>query len=521
MTPKERQIRKLLRDDFRHYARKCLRVKAKEGQIVPLILNSAQEYLHDRLETQLRETGMVRAMVLKGRQQGISTYTEGRFYWKVTHRKGVRAFILTHEDNATANLFEMTERYHNNCPAIVRPSTTTANAKELYFDKLDSGYKVGTAGTKAVGRSNTIQYFHGSEAAFWPHADSHFAGVMQAIALAPGTEVILESTANGVGGRFYDMWVDAVQGKGDYEAIFIPWFWQAEYTRDPTGFEFTPDERELQKLYDLTDGQLAWRQSKILELKSEDLFRQEYPCTWQEAFISSGRSVFDPLYIEKAVRECFKPNYRARLSGSRVVKRDDGELRVWEDPIPGTRYVIGADVAEGLLHGDYSVADVLKVPNGEQVAQWHGHIDPDLFGDVLEHLGRHYNKAFIGVERNNHGLTTLTTLIRSGYPNLYAQYDIEHRSGEKQTRKIGWLTTKKSKIKILDELAAELRDEQHGIVCRETLDEMRNYQIDEDGSYGAKPGCHDDRVMARAIAGEMLKHAPKNRLQQDTFWGDT
>lgn len=512
MTPQEKQLRRTLRDDFKIYAKKCLKVKGKDGTIVRFKLNSAQEYLHDRLEAQLKEAGLIRAMVLKGRQQGISTYAEGRYYWKVTHRKGVRAFILTHEDNATANLFEMTERYHNNCPDLLRPHTGTSNAKELFFDRLDSGYKVGTAGTKAVGRSNTIQYFHGSEACFWPHADSHFAGVMQAIAFAPGTEVILESTANGLGGRFYEMWVDAIQGKGDYQAIFIPWFWQTEYTRDPTGFEFTPDELEHKKIYNLMDGQLAWRQAKILELKSAELFKQEYPATWQEAFISSGRPVFDPLFVAKAERECYAPSYRAHISGTRVVPRDDGDLRIWDEPKAGGRYVIGADVAEGLVYGDYSVADVLSVPGGEQVAQWHGHVDPDLFSDVLAALGKYYNKAFIGVERNNHGLTTLTNLINYGYPNLYTQYDIEHRSGEKQTRKIGWLTTRKSKIKILDELAADLRDENHGIVCKETIDELRNFMINDDGSYGAKLNCHDDRVMARAIAGEMLRHAPRNRL---------
>ena len=511
---REAQLRLRLKEDFEFYAKKCLFVKDKVGRIARLELNKSQLYLHAQLEKQLESTGMIRALVLKGRQQGVSTYTEGRYYWKVTHRRGVRAFILTHEDAATQNLFEMASRYHTNCPHIVRPETGTSNAKELTFGKLDSGYKLGTAGTKAVGRSSTVQYFHGSEIAFWPHADSHFSGIMQAIPHAPGTEVILESTANGAGGKFYEMWQDAERGKGEFIAIFMPWFWQSEYSVGPTGFVFTEKDRLLAKLYNLDEGQLAWRQLKIQEL-GEDLFHQEYPCTAQEAFLVSGRPAFDPKSLMEAELECFSPAYRAEVSNDgRIFRHESGSLRVWDDPVPGKRYVIGADVAEGLAHGDYSCAQVLSVPDGLQVAEWHGHVDPDRFGEVLVSLGKRYNRAFIGVERNNHGLTTLTNMMHSGYANMYVQHDIEHRSGQKQTKKLGWLTTRKSKPKIIDQLISELRDGDHGIVCKELIGEMKRYQIDDGGSYNAQDGYHDDRVMARAIAGEMVAHAPRNRLTE-------
>jgi hypothetical protein len=511
---REAQLRLRLKTDFEFYAKKCLFVKDKVGRIARLELNKSQLYLHSQLEKQLEETGMIRALVLKGRQQGVSTYTEGRYYWKVTHRRGVRAFILTHEDAATQNLFEMASRYHTNCPHIVRPETGTSNAKELTFGKLDSGYKLGTAGTKAVGRSSTVQYFHGSEIAFWPHADSHFSGIMQAIPHAPGTEVILESTANGAGGKFYEMWQDAEKGKGEFIAIFMPWFWQSEYSVDPKEFTFTDKERTLAKLYSLSESQLAWRQLKIQEL-GEDLFHQEYPCTAQEAFLVSGRPAFDPKSLMEAELECFSPKYRAEVTeNGNIFRHEEGALRVWDEPVSGKRYVIGADVAEGLTHGDYSCAQVLSVPDGLQVAEWHGHVDPDRFGDVLVSLGKRYNRAFIGVERNNHGLTTLTNMLHTGYANMYVQHDIEHRSGQKQTKKLGWLTTRKSKPKIIDQLISELRDGDHGIVCKELIGEMKRYQIDANGSYNAQDGYHDDRVMARAIAGEMMAHAPRNRLTE-------
>ena len=182
LSDRERAIRKRLRDDLEHYAAKCLKIRAKSGLIVPLKFNKAQRYIHEKLEGQNAATGKVRALILKGRQQGCSTYVGGRFYQKATHRRGVRVFILTHEDAATQNLFEMANRYHEHCPALVKPETGAANAKELNFAALDSGYKVGTAGTKGVGRSSTLQLFHGSEVGFWPHADTHAAGVLQAVA---------------------------------------------------------------------------------------------------------------------------------------------------------------------------------------------------------------------------------------------------------------------------------------------------------------------------------------------------
>jgi len=124
----------------------------------PFILNQTQLYVHSRLEQQIVDTGKVRAIILKGRQQGISTQVGGRFIQKTTHNKGVRAFILTHDGESTNALFEMTDRFYNNLPTQVKPVTSKANAKELHFELLDSGYKIGTAGNKAVGRGQTIPF---------------------------------------------------------------------------------------------------------------------------------------------------------------------------------------------------------------------------------------------------------------------------------------------------------------------------------------------------------------------------
>ncbi len=174
---------------------------------------------------------------MKGRQQGCSTYTEGRFFQRVTHYKGLRAFILTHKDEATAAIFGMAKRFYTHCPVSLRPLRSASNAKELVFSLLDSGYKVSTAGSEGTGRGETIQLFHGSEVAYWPNAETHVAGALQAVPDEPGTEIILESTSNGRQGLFYAMCAAAMRGEGEYILVFIPWFWQREYRKaPPVGF---------------------------------------------------------------------------------------------------------------------------------------------------------------------------------------------------------------------------------------------------------------------------------------------
>jgi hypothetical protein len=302
LSERERALRQRLRNEFPHYAAKCLKIRTKSGAIVSLVLNRAQLYIDSRLEAQRVAIGKVRALILKGRQQGCSTYVGGRFYHKVTQWPGQQAFILTHEQPATENLFGMTARFHDHCPALVKPSTGAANAKELCFDALDSGYTVGTAGTKATGRSKTIQLLHGSEVAFWTNAPSHFAGVVQAVPDLRGTEIILESTANGLGNEFHQRWQQAEAGIGDYIAIFVPWFWDEGYRREvDEDFVLTAEEEEYAQAYGLDVGQMAWRRAKIAELKDPLLFMQEYPATAAEAFQSTGHDSFiKPADVLKA-----------------------------------------------------------------------------------------------------------------------------------------------------------------------------------------------------------------------------
>jgi hypothetical protein len=289
-------------------ARECLRIRTKAGTFVPFELNPGQEIVHAALEAQRLNFGWVRALILKQRQGGISTYIAGRYYHRTSMNKGVNTYILSHEQSSSDALFSIVDRFQRNNPFA--PHVGTSNVKELVFDKLESSYQVATAGAQEGGRGRSISLFHGSEAAFWKNAPAHFAASVQAVPLEPGTEIILESTSAGPSGEYYERYQDAEAGKGDYQAIFLPWFISTDYTREPpVGFELTREadegelsEEEYRDLYKLTLGQMAWRRAKIFELRSPATFKREYPADPMEAWTAKGdhEPFIDPLLVLRA-----------------------------------------------------------------------------------------------------------------------------------------------------------------------------------------------------------------------------
>lgn len=265
-----------------------------------LKFNRAQLFAHQRLEAQLKETSKVRALILKGRQQGMSTMIAARNFHKVITTRGKKAFIMAHEGDATDNLFGMTRRYYDNLPEGLCPKATKLNMSELEFDQFNSSYRVGTAGNKKTGRSQTIQLFHGSEVGFWENTDDLSTGILQAVSGSAGTEVILESTANGLGNFFHKSWIAAVHGDSEYQAIFVPWYWQTEYTSAKMGFRPADEEQELFSIYGkdgLTLQHLSWRRDKMMELNKDperayEMFKQEYPFSASEAFLNPIANTF-------------------------------------------------------------------------------------------------------------------------------------------------------------------------------------------------------------------------------------
>lgn len=298
LTPREIEIRRKLRDDFLYYAPRNLWIKSKSGKLIRFQPNRAQLYIHKKIEEQKKKTGRVRMIGLKGRQQGFSTFVDGRHFHKVTNSFGANAYIMAHNADTTQSLFEMTLNFYECSEPLLRPSCSKKNQNRLVFDKLKSGYRVGTAGSSEVGRGQTIQYLHCSEVAFWVKGDEIAKGLMQAVPEMDDTEIILESTAHGMNNYFYQQWMRAESGDSDFIPVFIPWYWQEEY-RKPVDEDFylTPEEKELKRLYGLDDEQIYWRKRKIASLSTDGsdgewAFKQEYPNEPSEAFQTSIENAF-------------------------------------------------------------------------------------------------------------------------------------------------------------------------------------------------------------------------------------
>ena len=515
---------KRIKEDRPFYMEKFLKIRNKEAKLIPFKINDAQELFEAEIRRCEKEGILKRFIVLKARQMGFSTFTEGYIFHDTTTNTFKNSMIIAHEDKATQNLFNMSKLYYEELPVAIKPMIKYSNGKELVFENptgdplekknnpgLRSKITVATAGTVEVGRSATVHNLHASEVAFFPDATTTMLGLLQCVPDTLNSCVILESTANGVGGYFYDMWQKAVRGENDFIPLFYPWFTDKSYTRnfqsenEKEYFLSTLNdyEKSLMENNNLTPEQMNWRKYTIANKCQGDveLFMQEYPSTPEEAFIASGRPVFNTASKRKYMNHTQSGICGYLKEDGKDVKfleDEKGYVEIWQPPKVGEFYVIGADVAEGKIEGDYSVAQVLD-SDCNVVAMWYGHIDPDLFGYELVKLARFYNDAYLGVEANNHGLTTLKAVQRYDYWNLYFA-KIYDRFTDSITKKLGWQTTSKTKPMAIDKLAEFVRDFHIGIKSKITVQELLTYIIEENGSTNAQQGCHDDCVMSLAIA---------------------
>lgn len=512
---KEKEKRVLLdkyKEDFASFAEEQIQIITKDASqgFVPFRLNEAQRYITDQLSQQLKETGKVRAIILKARQQGISTYCAGRVFWKSYFSPYSRSVILAHDSATSDALFNMSKGLIRNMSGILKPEELRSNAKEIilkspsFKDKeATASYRLYTAGSPEAGRGTTPTILHASEVAFWQHDEKILAGLFQGISQAAGTEVILESTANGATGEFYRLWRGAVAGENEYLPIFLPWYMTSEYRRPaPEGMELTEEEEKLRDTYDLDNDQLYWRRLKVAE-GGELKFKQEYPAHADEAFLVSGSNVFDVDKLNQLIPE--QPVKISSWDPSSKMFEDarEGKLQQWDYPDWDKPYIIAADVSLGVGQ-DYSTAVVMDRDYRVIALYRDNKIDPSTYGELLFYLSRYYNNAFLLVESNNMGIATLQKLEAMGHSNLYKQTKIANVSNEDGQR-LGFRTTQATKPVIIGNLKKLIEDEGIWIPSNVMIQELKDYISTSTGKTEAAPGTHDDTVMALAMGCEVLR----------------
>jgi hypothetical protein len=479
-----------LAEAFAHFCENHWLIRHPERGRIKFVLREAQ------METAVSWIENRYTIVLKARQIGFSTLAAAFVFWETFFRPDRFVVMLSRTEREAAKLLLKAKYGYKMLPQWMKvrgPELVSDNQLKMVFANESSIESLPSGNDPARGES--VYRVVIDEMAFLPNPDEAWASI-EPIADVGG-RVICLSTANGEGNIFHQLWVGSQTGMNRFTGIFFPW---SAGERNQEWYEA--------KKRDLPDWQLA----------------QEYPSNPDEAFIRSGRPVFD-LDVLRGL-EIVEPyrGYLHKLPGAHVYefREDGGELAIWDFPEMGEVYVIGADVAEGLGYGDYSSAHIMNASTGDLVAHWHGHIDADLFGEeTLYALGWYYNQALIGVESNNHGLTTLKGLQRVGYKNIFRQRKLGHRNPT-VSETLGWRTTSVSKPLAIDELAGGLRDQAVWVGCKNTVAELRTFVRQENGKMHGSP--HDDRVMSLAICNQMLKYvwlpeyraegpAKKNTLQ--------
>lgn len=517
----------------------------KEGFKGLYPLFDSQEILHEEYRRLEKLHGRVRALVLKARQMGSTTYNCAEFFHATMFKEHANSIIVGQDQDQAGFIMGMYESALDFIPWWMRPRKGKGCevGRVINFDEKDDMLRMTKPGLKSwiyadnankptgVGRGKTLNRALMSELAFWQNG-SQLSKSLFPTMNTPDGFYIMESTANGRNDFWHNLWRRAEAGKIDWNPIFIP-FYRREVTyslpiQKGRTFTVTDEERAMRDAifekehFIIKDETLNWMRNKKEEFVATDgddtMFSQEYTSNAEESFQSSAITAFprgiinkfskrtrDPVWIGEVTLDLGnqKPKlYLREVAVGDVIPYPETEnrLHIWEKPVAGAEYALGADVALGNPGGDYSTVQVIKRGNihekDVQVAMWHGLINPTAFADVIAALGWWYNEALAAVEVNSFGLLTNSVLMRNiEYENVY-RYKHLDKITHFITNTTGFLSTAKSTDGLMAKMSEYLLDDEVEINCKFTMDEFRDYT--EEGAIG--DGAHDDLVDALMIA---------------------
>jgi len=529
---------KALFSDVEKFIESILWIKTKKRALQRFKLNSAQKKIVDAVVQMRKENIPVRIIILKARQQGISTVSEALLYHDTITHRNTNSLIIADKREKADYLFNITKLFYDMSPKELRPMFRCRSKQEMSFENpeirksvdepgLRSNIRIDTAQDSEAGRAMTLQNVHCSEVAFWGNKTEELIGsILQSVPFITESMVLLESTGNMSGGYFYDEWQRAKKNKSAFRPIFLAWHDFEEYTlpllaNEVSNFPLTEEEEEIKEQYGLKLCQIKWRREKMKEFKNPNLFAREYPSNEEEAFLAGGSPVYDIKAINWYKKKAQPPGLEGELislydnsSGGRAIsfeEKKDGHLKIWVAPADGEEYIIGADTAEGTEGKDSSCAQVLRKVDLKQVAEWHGTRDPDIFAKDLEYLARYYNDALICLEINNHGLST-ANVLKENYWNIYYRQIFDELTNEWK-EKIGWFTSSTTKPLMVDDLGKYIRERSIGLSSIDLLNELCVYIYDASGKTQAQWGEHDDRVTAIQLAIQAYQTNPIGKMK--------
>ena len=525
-----------------------LRIVTKDAKLQLFKLNTVQVILVQLIALCWVQLRPAQLLVPKSRQLGVSTLFQALFFVLALLTKNYRCLTVAHREDSAAMIFRMTRTFEQWLPNKFRKQLKTRTKGCLEWLESGSMTQVATIGTgDGLGMGFTLNGLHGSEVAVWAKkgdAKAAWTSVSPAIADNADTLIGFESTPDGPDEFFHDLCVKGLEGFGDWEPVFLPWYLDQSYavskreytlrvTRARLGgdvdFELTPEERELVKLVELqpkvageewirwpctlTLEQLLWRRLTVANKCGGDpeLFDRYYPSTWELAFRSRQLNLFDAHTLERIHAQARSPEKRGamhlvrgqgvfKVRGKAAQDRAKWTIEVWEDYDDGYDYVLAADTSEGVEGGDPAAAYLGKLlpelGQVEIVAAIHGRIDPDLYAEQLDLLGQLYGEALLVVETNK-AYEVMRTLRKRNYRNLYWRTD--PTNPKSKVTQPGWHTNPKTRPIALSILKAMARDNDFICPDRALAVEMGEMVPGPKGKWEARKGKNDDRVLAAAI----------------------
>ena len=549
---RKREIKADSLADDKVFFKNYIKIVNKNGERVPFELNSIQKQIDDKIAELTKEGKPARIIVLKARQEGVSTYAQGKILTRTVTTPNRNSLVVAHRDDSTSAIFEKSKYMYNNLPDHIKPLQKASNAKELIFDipsfykgndtGLNSRIKIQTAGSDSIGRSDTYYYVHLSEFAFYTgNAQTQLTGILQAVPNIPGTIVIIESTANGYN-DFKELWESAESGQSDFIPMFFAWHDYSDYQIPCSKAEekkimnnLNEYEKNIVEIYNLTAEQIKWYRWK---LKNDcngktDLMKQENPSYPKEAFLSTGRPVFDNGILEMRTEELKKqyaqqPPKKGHFAfewnnadAKDFIKIDTitwvpdkaGPVIIYEDVETAYPYVIGGDTkGEGK---DFYTGAVINNVTGKRVASLRMQISNSKpYTHQMYCLGYYFNQALIGIEMN-FNTAPIEELQRLQYPKQYQrqQYDNFTKGYQK---KYGWKTDGNTRPLIIDKEVDLIENNIELFTDLVMLEEGTTFIYDINGRPDAQAGKHDDMLLSDMIANEIRSQQEFTVLVDDS-----
>jgi hypothetical protein len=550
-------VRRRLREDYPFYARSVLKVPDK-GRMTPFVFRPAQHDLWQLLKGQRDRGEPMRAIILKARKLGFTTFAQGLLMQRTTLRALHHSLLVAHRADTAAAILAVSEQMYAHLPDIEDPEiqikpqiAARRRLKEIRFGTPDRFHRgenrrfgadhcsltVDTAKEFEGARGLVLQSVHGSEVAFYPDLKRKLTALINAVDFTdPDTLILLESTANGYN-EFKTLCDMAMSGEGDFPMFFAAWHADPRYSRKLTarqrdrftlgGHAYGEDEEELTAAYGLSIEQLNWRRWAIEHLCQSDLniFHQEYPSFPEEAFLSTGQTVFGGVLISRALRDSASAPEPARVTltagatQSRKTRRGtvevptqvaastgEGPWEIWQHPSDKGQYVIACDPASGEADADQAAFAIAVIDHHTraQCAQFEANLEPDLVATQLMlaclYYAR-YRRPWLAIERTGgYGLALIDALYHEyGWHQMYTRRRQDAPTGNYADR-LGWDTTRSTKGLLHEEAMALLREGTHGIRSPRLARQMETYVRRGSGRTGPQPGARSDLLLAWMIA---------------------